>query len=142
MRPITIEPNPLRCGDVTGGPLLSVQLMMKAPWPTSQEISMRPTFVDSAPYFPALVARSWSARPIACAQDAFRRSLGPFAEMRMPVGRDQRRERLAKSDCRVAGSDDNSIRKIAFDNWMRVFRFTVGAVTGTREIVHATTWCG
>jgi hypothetical protein len=31
MTPITIEPNPRRFGAVTGGPPLSVQLMVKTP---------------------------------------------------------------------------------------------------------------
>jgi hypothetical protein len=44
------------------------------PTPTG---ATRPVSVESAPYFPALVESSSSAKPIACVARAFSRSLGP-----------------------------------------------------------------
>src|SRR5258706_5696997 len=50
-----------------------------------QEMSTRPISVDSAPYFPALVASSCSASPIACAAVAFKRNFGPCTVIRDPT---------------------------------------------------------
>src|SRR5260370_32967021 len=50
-----------------------------------QQISTRPLSVDSAPYLPALVASSWSASPMACAEAAVRRNLGPSTAIREPM---------------------------------------------------------
>jgi hypothetical protein len=41
-----------------------------------------PRSVESAPYFPALAASSWSTSPMACAEAAFKRSLGPSTAIR------------------------------------------------------------
>jgi hypothetical protein len=51
----------------------------------AQQISPRPVSVESAPYFPALVASSWIASPMACAEAGFRRSPGPSTLMREPM---------------------------------------------------------
>src|SRR4029077_16420617 len=58
---MTMVPNPRRFGADTDGPLRSIQLMVKV-WSTvPQETYTHPLSVESAPYFPALVASSWSA---------------------------------------------------------------------------------
>src|SRR5713101_5057362 len=57
-------------------------LMVRVSPLVPQQISTRPVSVDSAPYFPALVASSWSASPIACAEAAFKRSMGPCTAIR------------------------------------------------------------
>jgi hypothetical protein len=54
---------------------------------TCDRTSTRPPSVESAPYLPALVASSCSARPIACAAAAFSHSFGPPAAIRAPQGR-------------------------------------------------------
>src|SRR5215470_6867246 len=82
---ITTVPNPRRCGGDTGGPPRSVQLIVKVSPSVPQPICRRPASVESAPYLLALVASSWSARPIACAEAGFRCSLGPRATTREPV---------------------------------------------------------
>src|SRR5206468_12445361 len=66
----------------TGGPLRSVQLMVKELPSVPQRTSTQPVSVESAPYLPALVASSWSASPMACAEAGLRRSLGPCTAMR------------------------------------------------------------
>src|SRR6516165_7629095 len=73
---ITTAPNPRRSGGDTGGPPRSVQLMVRVSPSIRQYTSTRPLSVDSDPYFPALVASSWRASPMACADAAVKRSRG------------------------------------------------------------------
>jgi hypothetical protein len=49
---------PRRSGADTGGPPRSVQLMMNAPQSVAHKTSTRPFSLESAPYFPALLASS------------------------------------------------------------------------------------
>src|SRR5262249_47611483 len=72
----TVLPKPRRFGCDTGGPLLSVQLIAKISPSSRQSTSTRPAPTDSAPYLPALVASSGSARPQACRR-AVHRDPGP-----------------------------------------------------------------
>src|SRR5215467_4081791 len=72
---MTVVPNPCRFGADTGGPSRSVQLMVRASPSVAQKTSTRPLSVESAPYFPALVASSWSASPTACALAPFQTQL-------------------------------------------------------------------
>jgi hypothetical protein len=58
---------------------------VKAGMRVEQLVSTRPLLVESAPYFPALVASSWSASPMACAATAVKRSMEPCMAMREPM---------------------------------------------------------
>ena len=81
----TVLPKPRRSGRDTGGPLRSVQLMVKTSPSSRQRTVTRPASVESAPYLPALVASSCSVRPMAWAAAAFRCSFGPSTAIRDPI---------------------------------------------------------
>jgi hypothetical protein len=87
-----VVPNPRRSGGDTGGPSRSVQLKLKVSPSVPQSISTRPVSVENAPYFLALVASSWSASPMACAEAARKRNLGPWTAIREPMRVGEMRE--------------------------------------------------
>jgi hypothetical protein len=62
-----------------------VQFIVNVSPSAPQPISRRPASVESAPYFPALVASSCSASPMACAAAAFKRNLWPCTTIREPM---------------------------------------------------------
>jgi hypothetical protein len=74
-----------RVGADTGGPSRSVQFIVNASPSAPQPICKRPTSVESAQYFPALVASSCRASPMACAEAAFKHNLGPRTTIREPM---------------------------------------------------------
>ena len=69
-----------------GAGIEALQFMIVKISPSNrQTTSTRPASTDSAPYLPALVASSWTARPMAWAAAAFRRSFGPPTAIRDPT---------------------------------------------------------
>src|SRR5215467_12988058 len=83
---ITVLPKPVRSGRDTDGPSCSIQLIVNMSPSTPQLTSIPPPSTDSAPYLVALVASSWSTRPMTSQAAALRRRLGgPCSAIRTPI---------------------------------------------------------
>jgi hypothetical protein len=82
---MTMVPNPRWSGACMGGPPRSVHVIVSGSPSSRQRTSTWPSSVDSAPYLPALVASSCSARPTASAAVAFKCNFGPCTVIRDPM---------------------------------------------------------
>src|SRR5262249_45661826 len=83
---IIVLPKPVRSGGDTVGPSYSIQLIVNTSSPAPQPMFIRPPSTDSAPYLVALVASSWSARPMTShAAALIRRFGGPCSAIRTPI---------------------------------------------------------